>query len=158
MKTTRHTYKARCESGEVQITVWGTCEHEVEPPSWVCPGGESFDMLTLDHCEVEYQKYHDDCADVVDGDMVGCGGFFLCFEITGQADIFAYCNAWKIDPMNDMGPEDIEEDEGPDGPDPDDQRDEWIDRHGVDRSEDAEAQRIDDAYERHVQAKLQGDL
>ncbi len=32
--------------------------------------------------------------------------------------------------------------------------DECIDRHGVDRSTDAEAQRVDDAYERHVQAEL----
>ena len=86
-------------------------------------------MLTLDHCEVEYQKYHDDCADVIDGDMVGCGGFDLCFPIPHEAGILAYCKGWKIDPMNDMGPDDIEDD-GPDGPDPDDLRDAEIYRHG----------------------------
>ncbi len=151
-----HTFKARCETGEVRITVFGTCEHDVESPSWVCPGGESFDMLTLTHCEVEYQKYHDDCADVIDGDMVGCGGFDLCFPIPDEAGILAYCKAWNIDPMNDMGPDDIEEDD--DGPDPDDARDAEIDRHGVDRSADAEGKRIDDAYERHVQAEMKKDL
>ena len=117
-----HTFKVRNDSGEVRITVWGTCEHSVEPPSRSCPGSESFDMLTLTHCEVEYQKYHDDCADVIDGDMVGCGGFDLCFEIPDEAGIVAYCEAWKVDPFEDMSPEDIEE-EGPDGPDPDDLRD-----------------------------------
>ncbi len=151
-----HTFKARCDTGEVQITVFGTCEYSVEAPSSVCPGGESFDMLTLDHCEVEYVKYHDDCADVIDGDMVGCGGFGLCFELRDEAGIVAYCKAWKVDPFEDMSPEDIEEDD--DEPDPDDLRDEWIDRHGVDRSPDAEAQRIDDAYERMVQAKLREEV
>ncbi len=42
--------------------------------------------------------------------------------------------------------------------------DEWVDRHGVDRSPDAEAQRIDDAYEKYrdydanEEAKLNGDV
>ena len=36
--------------------------------------------------------------------------------------------------------------------------DEWVDRHGVDRSPDAEGKRIDDAYERMVQDKMKADL
>ena len=42
-----------------------------------------------------------------------------------------------------------------DGPDPDDARDKWIDRHGVDRSPEAEGDRVDAAYERYVQEGMQ---
>ena len=44
---------------------------------------------------------------------------------------------------------------------PDDDQDEPgtdIDRHGVDRSPDAEAKRVDDAYERHVQSQMLKDM
>ncbi len=38
--------------------------------------------------------------------------------------------------------------------DPEDLDNPEVDRHGVDRSADAEGKRIDDAYERHVQKEL----
>ncbi len=121
VNVTRSHIAANTDKVEVRLYLEGTAEYDYEPPSHTCPGGESFSVLSLHLCHVEFEKKHDE-GEVMNGDWRPCGGWWTDFEITHETDIVAFCNAWGVDPFELFTPEDIDKEEGPDSPDPDEER------------------------------------